>query len=87
MVDLNTLLAAGTETHTRWMGELDQIARGLQELEDAGVVVLWRPFHEMNGGWFWWGAHDPETFIQVWRQMFDYLAKTKGLDNSARSSM
>ncbi|MGH7868704.1 MAG: glycosyl hydrolase, partial [Candidatus Dormibacteraceae bacterium] len=20
------------------------------------MVVLWRPFHEMNGGWFWWGA-------------------------------
>jgi peptidoglycan/xylan/chitin deacetylase (PgdA/CDA1 family) len=44
-------------------------------------VVLWRPFHEMNGGWFWWGAKDPETFIRVWRHMFDYFTKTKGLDN------
>ena len=25
------------------------IATGLTELRDAGVVVLWRPFHEMNG--------------------------------------
>ena len=47
----------------------------------AGGVVLWRPFHEMNGGWFWWGAKEPEQFIRVWRHMFDYFTKTKGLDN------
>lgn len=80
-VDLETLLAPDTDTHTRWMQELDLIAAGLQELKDAGVVVLWRPFHEMNGDWFWWGAKDPDTFIKVWRHMFDYLSKTKGLDN------
>jgi mannan endo-1,4-beta-mannosidase len=80
-VDLNTLLATNTETHTRWMGELDLIAKGLQELEDAGVVVLWRPFHEMNGGWFWWGAKDSDSFIKVWRHMFDYFTATKKLDN------
>ena len=63
------------------MQELDLIAAGLQELKDAGVVVLWRPFHEMNGDSFWWGAKDPDTFIKVWRHMFDYFSKTKGLDN------
>ena len=80
-VDLAALLAPGTATHERWMQELDLLAAGLQELKAAGVVVLWRPFHEMNGGWFWWGAQPPATFIQVWRQMFDYLTNTKGLDN------
>ena len=80
-VDLASLLASGTETHTRWLRELDLLAAGLQELQAAGVVVLWRPFHEMNGDWFWWGAKDPATFIQVWRQMFDYFTQTKGLDN------
>jgi mannan endo-1,4-beta-mannosidase len=80
-VDLETLLAPGTDTHTRWMQELDLIAAGLQELKDARVVVLWRPFHEMNGGWFWWGAKEPDAFIKVWRHMFDYFSQTKGLDN------
>ena len=55
-VDLAELLKEGTETHDRWMRQLDQMAEGLKALKDAGVVVLWRPFHEMNGGWFWWGA-------------------------------
>jgi mannan endo-1,4-beta-mannosidase len=80
-VDLETLLAPGTDIHARWMQELDLIAAGLQGLKDAGVVVLWRPFHEMNGGWFWWGAKDPETFIKLWRHMFEYFSQTKGLDN------
>ena len=80
-VDLASLLDPGTKTHARWMRELDLIAAGLQELKDADVVVLWRPFHEMNGGWFWWGGKDSATFIKLWRQMFDYFTKVKHLDN------
>ena len=78
---LADVLVAGTPVHQRWLHQLDDLAAGLQELQAAGVVVLWRPFHEMNGNWFWWGAQDPETFIKVWRQMFDYFTKTKGLHN------
>ena len=80
-VDLNDLLATNTQTHLEWMRELDQIADGLQQLKTNGVVVLWRPFHEMNGDWFWWDGKDPETFKKLWRQMFDYFTKTKNLDN------
>jgi mannan endo-1,4-beta-mannosidase len=80
-VDLNTLLDAHSDTHMRWMRELDRLAEGLQGLKTAGVVVLWRPFHEMNGDWFWWCGKEPATFIPIWRHMFDYFTKTKGLDN------
>ena len=80
-VALDALLDGRSETHVRWLHEMDRVAEGLQELKAAGVVVLWRPFHEMNGGWFWWGGKDPATFIKLWRQMFDYFTKTKGLDN------
>ena len=70
-----------TRHMVRWMHELDILAAGLGELQDAGVVVLWRPFHEVNGDWFWWGGKKPETFIRVWRHMFDYFTKTKKLNN------
>jgi mannan endo-1,4-beta-mannosidase len=80
-VNLDELLQASTDIHQRWMQELDSIVAGLKELQDAGVVVLWRPFHEMNGGWFWWGAKDPDLFIKVWRHMFDYFSKDKGLNH------
>lgn len=80
-VNLDDLLRPGTETHQRWLQQLGTLAAGLRELKTAGVVVLWRPFHEMNGGWFWWGDRDPAAFIRVWRHMFDTFSRTEGLDH------
>lgn len=80
-VNLDDLLQAGTDAHRRWIEQLDQVAAGLAELRDAGVVVLWRPFHEMNGDWFWWSGKDPDAFVRVWRHMFAYFSVTKDLDN------
>lgn len=75
------LLEPDTAVHQRWLRQLDAIAAGLRELQTAGVVVLWRPFHEMNGQWFWWGAQTPGDFVKVWRHMFTYFTETKGLHN------
>jgi mannan endo-1,4-beta-mannosidase len=80
-VDLKSLLDPASQDHKAWVRELDILADGLKQLRDAGVVVLWRPFHEMNGNWFWWGGKEPAAFVALWRDMFDYFSKTKGLDN------
>jgi mannan endo-1,4-beta-mannosidase len=80
-VEFADLLKPEGDTHRRWMEELALLGDGLADLKAQGVVVLWRPFHEMNGGWFWWGAKEPAQFIAVWRQMFEYLTQTRGLDN------
>jgi mannan endo-1,4-beta-mannosidase len=84
--DLVELITPGTQANQTWMAELDKIAAGLAELRDAGVVVLWRPFHEMTfTRVFWWdsGAHpgNPWPFINLWRHMFNYFTYEKGLDN------
>jgi len=78
---LTDLITLGTDVHGVWMQYLDRIAEGLAELRDAGVVVLWRPLHEMNGRWFWWGGADKEDYVALWRHMFDYFTKEKGLNN------
>ena len=81
-IDLADIITPGRPGYDVWMRQLDLIARGLQELEDEGMVVLFRPFHEMNGNWFWWGSmNSPEEFINLWRHMFDYMTYRKGLDN------
>jgi mannan endo-1,4-beta-mannosidase len=80
-VDITSLLKDGSPANVAWLRELDQVAAGLRQLDDAGVVVLWRPFHEMNGGWFWWGGKAPADFVALWRNMFGYFTKTKGLHN------
>ena len=50
----DALTTDGTPTNLAWKQQADTIASYLQQLKDASVPVLWRPYHEMNGVWFWW---------------------------------
>ena len=61
--------------------DIDAIAVQLQKYEDAGVPVIWRPLHEAQGGWFWWGAHGSEDFKELWHVMYDRLTNYHGLHN------
>ncbi|HEY1629549.1 MAG TPA: glycosyl hydrolase, partial [Tepidisphaeraceae bacterium] len=51
--------------------DIDAIAVQLKKLSDANVPVLWRPLHEAEGGWFWWGAKGPQSFVKLWRLLHD----------------
>ncbi len=74
------LLDAGTPAYARYREQIDEVARGLADLQEAGVPVLFRPFHEMTGA-FWWGGRNPVAFRKVWRNLFDYYTQEKGLRN------
>ncbi|HEX5170581.1 MAG TPA: glycosyl hydrolase [Cyclobacteriaceae bacterium] len=78
----NELLTDGTLINMTWKKRVDEVCRFLQELEDKGVEVLWRPLHEMNQGKFWWGGRPGENgTIKLWRRLHDYMTSTKGLTN------
>ncbi|MHB8900377.1 MAG: glycosyl hydrolase [Thermoguttaceae bacterium] len=75
-------LKDGTAEHEQLMRDLKGHADFLQQLADARVPVLWRPFHEMEGGWFWWTDQErPENSAALWRTMFDYFVKERKLHN------
>ncbi|MDR1559162.1 MAG: CIA30 family protein [Clostridiales bacterium] len=61
---------------------LDIIVRYALILQANDTPVLFRPFHENNGGWFWWGAAGctPENYKAVYRYLVDYI-KSKGVHN------
>lgn len=60
--NIETALADTTNAnYTLIIKDIDTIAAQLKKLNDAGVPVLWRPLHEAEGGWFWWGAKGPEV--------------------------
>lgn len=44
----------GTELNTNFNDELDLEALFIKKLEKLGIPVIFRPLHEINGGWFWW---------------------------------
>jgi len=77
---LEELFDKNTAAYARYMEQVDEVARGLADLQDAGVVVLFRPFHEMTGA-FWWGGRNPAAFRKLWRELFTYYTREKGLHN------
>lgn len=61
--------------------DMDAIAVQLQRLENAGVPVLFRPLHEAEGAWFWWGAKGAGPTKQLYRLMHDRFTNYHHLDN------
>lgn len=80
-VDLAELLTPGTALHQGFLDNMDQTAEALKELRDLDVPVLWRPFHEFDGTWFWWGKGGSAAFVQLWRTMYDRYVNHHGLNN------
>lgn len=84
--NLLDVITNGHPANTFFKKELDSIAVGFQQLQDSGVSVLFRPFHEMNGSWFWWGSKSATLpiaadFTALWQYTFNYLTTTKNLHN------
>jgi len=81
-VDVGKMVTPGTDEHERALAEMAAAAEKLQVFEDAGIPVLWRPLHEIDGGWFWWTDKDePENTARLWRMMYEYFTQTRKLDN------
>ncbi len=76
------LTIPGTPLHNRWLRHLKVVAGHLTKLRDARVPVLWRPYHEGNGDWFWWGGRPgPRGAQALYRLMIEVFTKKYGLNN------
>jgi len=81
---LKTVLPGG-ENHQKFIAWLDKASSFFLSLKDKrgkNIPILFRPYHELTGGWFWWGKGNctPEEFKTLWKFTFDYLQK-KGVHN------
>lgn len=79
-------LLPGGQHHQWLLDELDGVARYLDGLHNGGLLrrripIVFRPWHENNGAWFWWGKGSctPEEYIALWRFTVHYLRDVKGL--------
>ena len=61
--------------------DMDAIAVQLKKFSSNNIPVLWRPLHEAEGAWFWWGAKGAEPFKQLWRLLYNRLTTYHGLNN------
>lgn len=81
--DVVSRIMPGGDLNEAYTGYLDMVAEYAKKLENAGVPVLFRPFHENNGSWFWWGKAfcDSEAYKNLYRYTVEYLRDTKEVHN------
>lgn len=81
LTDWNKALTEGTAEYNTLIAGMDKAAKALKELRDKNIPVLWRPFHELDGGWFWWGKGGAENFKKLWIIMYDRYTNYWELNN------
>jgi len=73
----------GGKDHNKFLKRLDYVAEFLKNCKsnDVQIPIIFRPYHEHNGNWFWWGKGNctEQEYIQMWRFTVDYLKNTKKL--------
>ena len=89
--NMDNIYVDGTWENQWFYDQMDKVAANILKLQDAGIVALWRPFHEASGNmyntqgwpkkaWFWWGNNGAEAYKKLWKTMKDYF-EAKGIHN------
>lgn len=73
-------ILVGGKLYDKYELWISRLAGFLDSLEYKGekIPVVFRPYHEMNGSWFWWGGDNTTTedYKKLWREMV-YLLRDK----------
>jgi mannan endo-1,4-beta-mannosidase len=84
---VNAILPGGKE-HEWYKAQLDKFVNFSNDITvgffaKKRVPILFRPFHEHTGNWFWWGKGNctAEEYKNLWKFTYDYLTHTKKMDN------
>jgi mannan endo-1,4-beta-mannosidase len=82
---VSTMLPGGSN-NAKFNAKLDKVAdfaNTLRNSKGEAIPFIFRPWHEHNGSWFWWGKGNCTTsdYITLWRYTVDYLKNTKNVHN------
>jgi len=72
--------------HEYYKSQLREVGHFFQSLktsEGISVPVIFRPFHENNGNWFWWGKGHctRDEYIRMWQFTVSYLRDSLKVHN------
>jgi len=68
--------------YTHWLDRLSDFFLSLKDEQGQPIPVMFRPYHELTGSWFWWGESlcSQDEFRQLWTMTVNYLKK-RGVNN------
>ncbi len=66
-----------------WLDKVSVFLNSLKDKKGEPIPVIFRPWHEWTGGWFWWGTphSTPEEFIELWKLTVETLRDKNGVHN------
>lgn len=79
--DASKILETDSAERKAFYHDMDMIAEELKRFQDADIPVLWRPFHESDGTWFWWGAKGPAVAKELYILMYEHYTNVHHLNN------
>lgn len=79
--DPEQVLIEGTPEREAFYQDLSVIAKELRVFEENHIAVLWRPFHETEGTWFWWGSKGGAVAAELYRMMYRYFVEEEKLNH------
>lgn len=82
----SNVLVEGTWENKVAEADVKKLAGYMKLLQDAGIPLLWRPFHEAAGdykwgAWFWWGNSGVDITKKLWIWLHDKLTNEYGINN------
>ena len=71
------------ELYRTWLDTFAEFVGDVKTEDSRPIPIVFRPFHEHTGNWFWWGGANvtADEYIGLWRFTVDYLRGEKGLHN------
>ena len=79
--DAELALIEGTKENKAFISDIDYMAGILKEFCEKKIPIIWRPFHEADGTWFWWGAKGCKVAKELYLYMFNRYTKVHNLNN------
>lgn len=66
-----------------WLDRLASFLKSLRSQQGHSIPIIFRPYHEHLGNWFWWGRGNctAQQYNQLWQFTIDYLIKQKNVHN------
>lgn len=70
------------EKYELWITRIADFLKSLKN-NNQPIPIIFRPYHEMNGSWFWWGGKncDPKDYKQLWKETVELLRDTHNVHN------
>lgn len=71
------------DTYKEILRGIGEWANNTKGADGKTVPMIFRPFHEFDGGWFWWGKPHAtrEEFISLWKFTVGFLRDSMGVHN------